>query len=137
MKKPATSRGKQAAARARAGAPVPRNSEPTIKAARMTPRRQVTAARGPGGPVKTRQVAESRRHAAAAREADRRVAETRRQSLSSLGQAPTRGGGAQRRQSAASPGIAVRAVASGAGGAAALATKVVAAPAAVQPMEQV
>jgi hypothetical protein len=131
VKKPATSRGKQAAARARAVAPVPRNSEPTIKAARMTPRKQVSASRGPGGPAKTRQVAESKRHAAAAREADRRVAETRRQSLSSMGQSPVRraqSGGSRRAPVSSGGGGAVRAVAAGAGGAAALATKVVSAP---------
>lgn len=133
MKKPATSRGKQAAARARAGAPVPRNSEPTIKAARMTPRKQVSASRGPGGPTKTRKVAESRRHAAAVREADRKVAETRRQSLSSMNSPPARRsrpqpGGQRRAPVSSGGGGAVRAVAAGAGGAAALATKVVAAP---------
>lgn len=132
MKKPATSRGKQAAARARAGAPVPRNSEPTIKAARMTPRKQVTAKRGPGGPSKTRKVADSRRYGAVS-ESDRKVAETRRQSLSSMKQAPERrprpqSGGARRAPVSGGGGGAVRAVAAGAGGAAALATKVVSAP---------
>lgn len=76
MKRPATSGGRR------------KTSAPEIKVTRNSPRPQIKASRGPGGPVKTRKVAPSSRGKSAPRsvsEADRRVAETRRQSLSSMG----------------------------------------------------
>jgi hypothetical protein len=103
MKRPATSSGSR---------PRGANSSaaPKIKVKRNSARPQIKASRGSGGPVKRRKVAPSPRSQQPTRtvsETDRRVAETRRQSLGSIG-----GGGTQ-----------VRAVA--AGGAAAGAVRVV------------
>lgn len=124
MRPPATSRG----ARTRSiDAPSPRPGE--IKITRNSKRPEIKASRGTGGTTKRRKVAEPRRLS----EADRRVAETRRQSLSSLGSTPT-----PRRRPTPQPsgsraarpttsGGSVRAVAvSGAGGAAAATARVVA-----------
>jgi hypothetical protein len=122
MKRPATSGGR-------------RKAEPAIKVTRNSPRPQIKASRGPGGPAKRRAVAASKRPAAPVartrRTEDRRVAETRRQSLSSIGapaptarkransnaRKPTTGGRTAARP--AGGGGSVRAVAVGAGGGAA------------------
>jgi hypothetical protein len=136
MKRPATSGARRKAA-------------PEIKVTRNSARPQIKASRGPGGPAKRRSVAESKRaaaprgaEAARRRVEDRRVAETRRQSLSSIGApmpssrkraASSRGNAAAKPRasratassggrSAARPtggGGSVRAVAVGAGGGAA------------------
>ncbi|MFT4048659.1 MAG: hypothetical protein QM648_02335 [Solirubrobacterales bacterium] len=133
MKRPATSGGRRKApARSRAAAARPaapkragaKKSEPQIKVTRNSPRPQIKASRGPGGPVKRRKVAPSSRGKAAPRsvsEVDRRVAETRRQSLSTMGQASPRprSGGSRGAASAPRGGGSVRAVAVGAGGGAA------------------
>lgn len=131
MKKPATSGGRRKAPGA-----AKRSGAPEIKVTRNSARPQIKASRGPGGPVKRRKVAPSSRGRQAPRsvaEADRRVAETRRQSLSSIGSAPSprskpQAGGPRRAatprsssRAAARPtgGSSVRAVAVGAGGGAA------------------
>lgn len=121
MKRPATNGGRRSAsAPKRAGAKAP---APQIKVTRNSPRPQIKASRGPGGPVKRRKVAPSARAKQAPRsvaEADRRVAETRRQSLSSIGQsAPRTRSGGSRGAAAPRGGGSVRAVAVGAGGGAA------------------
>ena len=88
MKRPATNGGRRKAPSAGKS----RNA-PEIKVTRNSARPQIKASRGPGGPVKRRKVAPSSRGRQAPRsvaEADRRVAETRRQSLSSIGNVPKR-----------------------------------------------
>lgn len=119
MKRPATNHARRNATTGK--------KAPEIKVTRTSPRPQIKASRGPGGPAKRRKVAQP----AARRTDDRRVAETRRQSLSSIGSMPApsaRGPKAapKRRPTtptssrrAASGGGSVRAVAVGAGGGAA------------------
>ncbi|MGK2878119.1 MAG: hypothetical protein ACSLFF_06030 [Solirubrobacterales bacterium] len=112
MKRPATdhARRKLGAAKRPVG---------EIKVTRNSARPQIKASRGPGGPAKRRQVAQP----AARRTDDRRVAETRRQSLSSIGAVPrpTSKGSARStsRRTPSGGGGSVRAVAVGAGGGAA------------------
>lgn len=62
----------------------PGRQTPKIKVTRNSPRPEIKASRGPGGPARRRKVAQPQRTRQSA-EIDRRVAETRRQSLSSLG----------------------------------------------------
>lgn len=134
MKRPATSGGRRGAS-AKASAPkrktaAPGKSAPQIKVTRNSARPQIKASRGPGGPAKRRKVAPSARHNPRPRgvsEADKRVAETRRQSLSSMGapkpagrsRAKTSGSGPRRSAPSGGGGMSVRAVAVGAGGGAA------------------
>ncbi|MBJ7332165.1 MAG: hypothetical protein JHC95_19875 [Solirubrobacteraceae bacterium] len=127
MKRPATNHARRKAASSR--------KAPEIKVTRNSARPQIKASRGPGGPVKRRKVAQP----AGRRSEDSRVAETRRQSLSSIGAAPRakrppapkRPPAAKRPQRTPQPtsssrrsaggggGGSVRAVAVGAGGSAA------------------
>lgn len=76
MKRPATNHARRKATEGK--------KSPEIKVTRASARPQIKASRGPGGPAKRRRVAEP----AARRTEDRRVAETRRQSLSSIGSLP-------------------------------------------------
>jgi hypothetical protein len=76
MKRPATNHARRKATEDR--------KAPEIKVTRNSARPQIKASRGPGGPAKRRKVAQP----TARRTDDRRVAETRRQSLSSIGAAP-------------------------------------------------
>lgn len=141
MKRPATNGARRkAGARGSSTARVSGGASPKgeIKVTRNSARPQIKASRGPGGPVKQRKVAPSKRGRVVPRgvsEIDRRVAETRRQSISShasaakpksaRSSAPRAGGS---RQGSARPvgGGSVRAVAVGAGaGAAAGAARVV------------
>lgn len=141
MRPPATSRGArspkatEASRRAKA---TPRTPEPRpgeIKITRNSQRPQIKASRGPGSGTRRRKVSESPRAKAnpskRMSEADRRVAATRRQSISSLSassaqlrsSAPRSGGSAR----SAAPrsgggGGSVRAVAIGSAGGAAAAT---------------
>lgn len=133
MKRPATNSGRRAAAKPSGakGQSVRKQSEPQIKVSRNSARPQIKASRGPGGPAKRRRVAPSSRETTRPRgvsSVDRRVAETRRQSLGSLNGAPmrtpTRGGGAKASVRTTGGG-SVRAVAAGAGGGAAAAARVV------------
>lgn len=120
MKRPATNHARRKATEGR------KASE--IKVTRTSARPQIKASRGPGGPAKRRKVAQP----TARRTDDRRVAETRRQSLSSIGslpapraqrpkaapkRRPTTSGSSRRAPSGG--GGSVRAVAVGAGGSAA------------------
>lgn len=130
MKRPATNHARRKATAAK--------KSPEIKVTRTSARPQIKASRGPGGPAKRRKVAQP----TARRTDDRRVAETRRQSLSSIGSMPapkpkrksaprakpaparptaSRSSGSRRPTSArpSGGGGAVRAVAVGAGGGAA------------------
>jgi hypothetical protein len=113
MKRPATNHARRKASEGR--------KAPEIKITRNSARPQIKASRGPGGPPKRRKVAQP----TARRTEDRRVAETRRQSLSSIGAAPAprakrpsnpRSTSSGRRQAG---GGSIRAVSVGAGGAAA------------------
>lgn len=163
MRPPATSRGARSPKATRASAPqarranapkapskgaqkssrrskaVPRPPEPRdgeIKITRNSTRPQIKASRGPTARPKTRKVATGKRMS----EADRRVAATRRQSISSLSasseklrsSAPSAGGASRSgarsaNASRSSGGGSVRAVAvSGAGGAAAATARAVA-----------
>lgn len=125
MKRPATSHARRKAATGR--------KAPEIKVTRNSARPQIKASRGPGGPVKRRKVAQP----TGRRSDDSRVAETRRQSLSSIGAVPKarpkrqatssrptrpsrtpQPAGSSRRPSGGGGG-SVRAVAVGAGGSAA------------------
>lgn len=162
MRRPSTSAGRTpAASRAKRSVSAPQPREGEIKVTRNTKRPEVKASRGPGGPARTRKVAESSRSRKAVeptrsrkaapakgrakarkpqpvakrrqptvessgRAADRRVAETRRQSLSSLSS------GTRPRATSNGGGGSIRAVAVGAGGGAAAAAKVV-----VKPVETV
>lgn len=111
MRPPATSRG----ARALRDAPTPRAGE--IKVTRNSKRQQIKASRGSGkGAPRRRKVAEPRRSQTAA---DRRVAETRRRSLSSY--SGSRPGPARPRPQRASQPPATRVVAVGGSAAAATA----------------
>lgn len=76
MKRPATNHARRKATESR--------KAPEIKVTRASARPQIKASRGPGGPAKRRKVAQP----TASRTDDRRVAETRRQSLSSIGSLP-------------------------------------------------
>lgn len=120
MKRPATNHARRKATEGR--------KAPEIKVTRASARPQIKASRGPGGPAKRRKVAQP----TARRTDDRRVAETRRQSLSSIGSLPPPR--AQRpkaapkrrpttptssRRASSGGGGTVRAVAVGAGGGAA------------------
>lgn len=120
MKRPATNHARRKASEGR--------KAPEIKVTRTSARPQIKASRGPGGPAKRRKVAQP----TARRTDDRRVAETRRQSLSSIGslpapraqrpkaapkRRPTTSGSSRRAPSGG--GGSVRAVAVGAGGSAA------------------
>ena len=120
MKRPATDHARRKAAEGR--------KSPEIKVTRASARPQIKASRGPGGPAKRRKVAQP----TAGLTDDRRVAETRRQSLSSIGSLPApraqRPKAAPKRRPTTSPtsrrapsggGGSVRAVAVGAGGGAA------------------
>jgi hypothetical protein len=109
------SRRRPAAGRAR---PAAQGSQ--IKVTRNKPRPQIEASRGPGGPAKRRTVAQPPR--------DNRVAETRRQSINSIGArppakrrapAPRSGTSAARSAGRGAGSGGVRAVSAGAGGAAA------------------
>jgi hypothetical protein len=127
MKRPATNHARRKAAASK--------KSPEIKVTRNSARPQIKASRGPGGPAKRRKVAQP----VGRRTEDRLVAETRRQSLSSIGAAPkprakrpaAPKAAPKRRPSTARPtasssrrpsgggGGSVRAVAVGAGGGAA------------------
>jgi hypothetical protein len=124
MKRPATNHARRKAAEGR--------KAPEIKVTRNSARPQIKASRGPGGPAKRRKVAQP----VGRRSEDSRVAETRRQSLSSIGAAPKprakrpsapraapksspRPTSSSRRSSSSGGGGSVRAVSVGAGGAAA------------------
>lgn len=103
-----------------------RGSGEQIKVTRNSPRPQIKASRGPGGPPRRRKVAPSRRNPVtqprSMSDADRRVAETRRQSLRSLGTMPPVSGGSRRHSVSSGGGGgggSVRAVASSGGSAAA------------------
>lgn len=116
MKRPATNHARRRATEGR--------KAPEIKVTRNSARPQIKASRGPGGPVKRRKVAQP----AGRMSEDSRVAETRRQSLGSIGAAPaprarrkptTSRGASTSRRSSSGGGGSVRAVAVGAGGGAA------------------
>jgi hypothetical protein len=114
MKRPATNHARRKAAASK--------KSPEIKVTRNSARPQIKASRGPGGPAKRRKVAEP----VGRRTEDRLVAETRRQSLSSIGAAPKPKPRTKRPTPSASSrrpsgggGGSVRAVAVGAGGGAA------------------
>ncbi|MBJ7459336.1 MAG: hypothetical protein JHD02_09135 [Thermoleophilaceae bacterium] len=112
MKRPATNHARR---RARAA----KKPDGGIKVTRNSARPQIKASRGPGGPVKRRPVAQP----TARRTEDRRVAETRRQSLSAIGAAPRPAAKSTARsttrRTSGGGGGSVRAVALGAGGGAA------------------
>lgn len=140
MRPPATSRGArspkatEASRRAKTAprAPEPRPGE--IKITRNSQRPQIKASRGPGSGTRRRKVSESPRAKAnpskRLSEADRRVAATRRQSISSLsassaqlrGSAPRSGSSGRSAASRSGGGGSVRAVAIGSAGGAAAAT---------------
>lgn len=125
------SQAKGAGARRASGSAKRSAKASSIRVTRNSPRPQIKASRGSGGPTRQRTLAQSRRHAGAKTltESDRRVAETRRQSLSSLGNsqpAPSKrghGGSSDVRTGGGSGGVRTVAVASS--GAAASAARVV------------
>lgn len=128
MRRPATSSGRRKAG-TRAKSPsrpaTGATKSPQIKVTRNSERPQIKASRGPGGPAKQRKVAPSKRGRVAPRgvaPVDRRLAETRRQSISShmAASAPrgSRSGSGRTAKANSGGGGSVRAVAVGAGAAA-------------------
>lgn len=94
MKRPATNHARRKATEGR--------KAPEIKVTRASDRPQIKASRGPGGPARRRKVAQP----TARRTDDRRVAETRRQSLSSIGSMPAPRAKRPKRAAPAVPGAA-------------------------------